>query len=93
MGGKYRLVRRVAAGGMGEVWRARNEATEADVALKVARRGDLDGVDVRFRTEAKLAAMLSHRNIVRIFDLVEEIRGQPVDEPEPKLLNPKKRKR
>src|ERR1700722_11418486 len=43
VGGKYRLVRRVAVGGMGEVWRARNEATGADVALKVLR-GDADEV-------------------------------------------------
>ncbi|HEX3345467.1 MAG TPA: serine/threonine-protein kinase [Polyangiaceae bacterium] len=78
VGGKYRLARRIAVGGMGEVWRARNETTGADVAVKVSRRSDVDGVDVRFRTEAKLGSMVSHRNIVRIFDLVEDADGSLV---------------
>jgi serine/threonine-protein kinase len=71
-------MRRIAVGGMGEVWRARNEATEADVALKVSRRKTGDELDARFRTEAKLGSMLSHRSIVRIFDLVEEEDGSLV---------------
>jgi serine/threonine-protein kinase len=75
--GKYRLMCRIAEGGMGEVWRARNEATHADVALKIARHGATD-VDARFRTEARLGSMLSHRSIVRIFDLVEHVGGSPV---------------
>jgi serine/threonine-protein kinase len=78
VGGKYRLVRRIAVGGMGEVWRARNETTEAEVALKVSRRTAGDELDARFRTEARLGSMLSHRSIVRIFDLVEEDDGSLV---------------
>ena len=75
--GKYRLRRRIAIGGMGEVWVARNESTEADVALKVLRRSDADAdralqAEERFRHEARLSAMLSHRSIVKVFDLVEE---------------------
>jgi serine/threonine protein kinase len=78
--GKFRLRRRIAAGGMGEVWVARNESTGADVALKVLRRGDADKeqemeVEERFRQEARLSAMLSHRSIVRVFDLVDEPGG------------------
>jgi serine/threonine-protein kinase len=76
--GKYRLARRIAVGGMGEVWRARNETTGAEVAVKVSRRSDGDGTSVRFRTEAKLGSMVSHRNIVRIFDLVEDADGSLV---------------
>jgi len=73
---KFRLKRRIATGGMGEVWVARNEATQADVALKVLRRGDADRaeelqVEERFRHEARLSAMLSHRSIVKVFDLIE----------------------
>jgi serine/threonine protein kinase len=75
VGGKYRLLSRIAVGGMGEVWRARNETTEAEVAVKVSRRGMAEAVDERFRTEAKLGSSLSHRNIVRIFDLVEDDDG------------------
>jgi serine/threonine-protein kinase len=73
---KFRLKRRIATGGMGEVWVARNEATQADVALKVLRRGDADRaeelqIEERFRHEARLSAMLSHRSIVKVFDLIE----------------------
>jgi serine/threonine protein kinase len=77
---KYRLRRRIAIGGMGEVWVALNEATQADVALKVLRRGDVDPaeelqIEERFRHEARLSAMLSHRSIVKVYDLVEEPDG------------------
>jgi serine/threonine protein kinase len=78
VGGKYRLARRIAVGGMGEVWRARNETTGAEVAVKVSRRSDADDRDVRFRTEARLGSMVSHRNVVRIFDLVEDDDGSLV---------------
>ena len=80
LGSKYSLVRRIAVGGMGEIWIALNEMTDAQVALKVLR-GDIDTkveVEPRFRHEARLGAMLSHRNIIRIFDLVEEADGSLV---------------
>jgi serine/threonine-protein kinase len=78
--GKFRLGRRLATGGMGEVWVARNESTGADVALKMLRRGDIDRerelqVEERFRHEARLSAMLAHRSIVKVFDLLEETNG------------------
>ncbi len=73
VGGKYRLVRRIGTGGMGEVWIAKNRMTGAEVAVKMglgaAAREDSA---LRFRHEARLGAMLAHRSIVRIFDLVEE---------------------
>jgi serine/threonine-protein kinase len=75
--GKYILGRRIAVGGMGEIWVARNQMTGAEVALK-ALRSDLDRkleVEARFRHEAQLGAMLSHRNIVRVFDLLIEPDG------------------
>jgi serine/threonine-protein kinase len=73
--GKYRLLRRLGAGGMGQVWRARNETTGADLALKVLHEVHDASLDARFRNEAQLGAMLSHRSIVRIFDLIEEVDG------------------
>lgn len=59
---------------MGSVWIARNDMTQAEVAVKVLR---LDRIDdplalERFRHEAKVGATLAHRNITRVFDLVEE---------------------
>jgi serine/threonine-protein kinase len=64
---------------MGEVWLARNLTTGADVALKRCR-DDVPSEDAaaRFRREAQLGAMLSHRGIVRIFDLVEDTGGPPL---------------
>jgi eukaryotic-like serine/threonine-protein kinase len=72
VGGKYRLVRRIGVGGMGEVWVATNRTTGAEVAVKMARGSPVsDDSTTRFRHEARLGATLAHRGIVRIFDLVE----------------------
>ena len=91
LGGKYLLVRRIATGGMGEIWVAKNRMTNAEVALKVllpedevraAKRDESElqrsqrrEAEPRFRHEAKLGAMLSHRNIVKIYDFLEEDDG------------------
>ncbi|MBX3187102.1 MAG: protein kinase [Labilithrix sp.] len=76
LGGRYRLLHRIGRGGMGDVWMARNEATGAEVAIKTLARSDRTPVhEERFRREARLAATISHRNVVRIFDLVEDDDG------------------
>jgi hypothetical protein len=73
VGGKYVLVRRLATGGMGDVWIARNDATGAEVAAKWCKAEAAGGQAVeRLRQEARVGAMLVHRNIVRVFDLVED---------------------
>jgi serine/threonine-protein kinase len=71
--GKYTLARPLGVGGMGAVWSACNEATGAEVAVKVLLPRPDDGAEVlaRFRREAYATAQLSHRGIVRIYDLVE----------------------
>ena len=70
--GKYRLLRPAGFGGMGAVWVAQNEMTSAEVALKVLLANDSSSeANTRFRREAYAAAKLSHRGIVRVFDLVE----------------------
>src|SRR4029077_13194900 len=70
--GKYNLVRRLGVGGMGEGGLARNETTGADVAVKLCRGSvATEEAVLRFRHEARIGAKLSHRSIVRIFDLVE----------------------
>lgn len=76
MGGKLRLLQRIGRGGMGEVWLARNEATGAEVAVKTLHASGRESVlEERFRQEARLAATISHRHVVRIFDLVDEPDG------------------
>ncbi len=61
---------------MGDVWVARNEATHAEVAVKTLHRSERTPVhDERFRREARLAATITHRNVVRVFDLVDESDG------------------
>jgi serine/threonine-protein kinase len=79
VGGKYLLVSEIGAGGMGTVWAARNQATDAEVALKIwrddGRDADAENTRTRFRNEAKLSAMLAHRNVVRVFDLLTEPDG------------------
>lgn len=76
LGGKIRLIKRIGRGGMGDVWVARNEATQAELAVKTLHRSERTPVhDERFRREARLSATISHRNVVRVFDLVDEADG------------------
>ena len=73
LGGKYLLVHKIGAGGMGQVWQARNLSTGAEVAVKAllpALASSRDAL-VRFRDEAHATARLAHRGIVRIFDLLD----------------------
>jgi beta-lactam-binding protein with PASTA domain/serine/threonine protein kinase len=68
--GRYHMVERVAAGGMGEVFRAHDAVLAREVAVKVLHRslaGDPAFVD-RFRREARAAAGLAHPNIVAVYD-------------------------
>jgi eukaryotic-like serine/threonine-protein kinase len=68
--GRYHVVERIAAGGMGEVFRAHDAVLAREVAIKVLHRslaGDQAFVD-RFRREARAAAALSHPNIVAVYD-------------------------
>jgi eukaryotic-like serine/threonine-protein kinase len=68
--GRYQIVARIAAGGMGEVFRAHDPVLDREVALKMLHTtlaGDEDFID-RFRREARAAAMLSHPHIVAVHD-------------------------
>lgn len=67
---KYRLVERLARGGMGAVWRAVHLDLETEVALKFLRHefGADERAEARFRREAQAAARLKSRHTVHIYD-------------------------
>ena len=69
--GRYRLVRRLGVGGMGEVWEAVDTALEREVAIKVTSHlGRVDDeLRERFRREALVLARLAHPNVVKVHDV------------------------
>jgi len=70
---RYRLEERIAGGGMGEVWRARDDVLGRVVALKVLRPEYADDPEfrARFRAEARHTAALSHPGIATVHDYGE----------------------
>ena len=66
----YRLVEKIGEGGMGEVWKARDEHLDRDVAVKVLTRVALDDATTRqrFCREAHVLSRLSHPGVATIFD-------------------------
>src|SRR5687767_5329782 len=76
--GPYEIVAMLGAGGMGEVYRARDSRLERDVAIKVLPNDwTADPIHLsRFLREARAASRLNHPNICTIFDLNEES-GRP----------------
>ena len=73
--GHYRIIDKIGAGGMGEVYRAHDEQLERDVALKVLPAGTLTNESTRkqFRTEALALAKLNHPNIETIFEFSSSV--------------------
>jgi eukaryotic-like serine/threonine-protein kinase len=68
--GAYEIVAPLGAGGMGEVYRARDSKLDREVAIKVLPQhltSDPDSL-ARFEREAKAVAALSHPNILAIHD-------------------------
>jgi eukaryotic-like serine/threonine-protein kinase len=92
LAGRYRLTDRIAAGGMGEVWRGEDVLLNREVAVKLlptGRAGD-EAFLARFRAEARYTASLSHPGIARVYDygesaefggaylIMELVRGEPL---------------
>ena len=84
--GAYEIVSALGAGGMGEVYRARDTRLERDVAIKVlpeAFAADPDRLR-RFEHEARAIAALNHPNICQIYDIgpgylvLEYVEGEPL---------------
>jgi serine/threonine-protein kinase len=76
IGGKYRLLRRLGRGAMGEVWAAVNEDTEREVALKLITSPDPE-LRRRLKREGRAIGRLEHPHIVQILDLGETAAGEP----------------
>jgi serine/threonine-protein kinase len=65
LGDRYQLISKLGAGGMGEVWKARDTELDRDVALKVSKAE----FTARFKQEARAMAAFSHPNICQIHDV------------------------
>jgi tRNA A-37 threonylcarbamoyl transferase component Bud32/tetratricopeptide (TPR) repeat protein len=72
--GPYQLLRRLGAGGMGEVYLAYDERLDRQVAIKRIRsdKGPSSERRERFRREARVAARLNHPAIVQIYDVLAD---------------------
>jgi len=76
--GRYRLSAVIGRGGMGVVWQARDELLRRDVAVKEMiwppslTDQEQRAACRRATREAQVAARLNHRNVIRVFDIVEE---------------------
>ena len=67
---RYRLLRLIATGGMGQVWEADDAVLDRQVAVKVLKpefSSDAEFVE-RFRSEAKVTARISHPGIAAVYD-------------------------
>jgi dienelactone hydrolase len=74
----YTILERLGAGGMGEVWRARDERLGRDVAIKLLlpHASEVAARVAAFAGEARAAGALNHPNVLTVFD-VGEHRGAP----------------
>src|SRR5262249_37319712 len=63
--GPYEIVGTLGAGGMGEVYRARDPRVDREVAIKVSAQQFTE----RFEREARVIASLNHRNICQLYDV------------------------
>jgi DNA-binding beta-propeller fold protein YncE len=83
--GPYEILAPIGAGGMGEVWKARDSRLGRTVAIKVSRASFSE----RFEREARAVAALSHPNICTLYDVgpdylvMEYIEGKPLRGPLP----------
>src|SRR5215471_1656624 len=72
--GKYKILDKLGEGGMGEVWRARDESLSRTVAVKILppELSRDPGRRVRFEQEARALGALNHPNIVAVYEAGQE---------------------
>src|SRR5262249_17537303 len=73
---EYRLVGRIGAGAMGQVFVAHDTLLDRSVAIKFVGAAPADAARERFYAEARALAQLSHPNVVTVFR-VSELRQRP----------------
>ena len=73
--GRYRLLRRLGAGGMATVFLARDERLGRQVALKRLHADSPEDLARRFEREARVGASLNHPNIVTVYDTGTDAEG------------------
>jgi serine/threonine protein kinase len=78
IGGRYRVIRELATGGMGTVYEAENTRTRRRVAIKTIRPEVAQRVSVvqRFEREARAAGQLRHPNIIDVLDMGDDAEHQ-----------------
>lgn len=76
--GRFKLIRLIGKGGMGEVWLAQDSRLNRDVAIKVLPP-EMANPDlrIRFERESKLLAALNHPNIAQIYEAGDEVPQNP----------------
>src|SRR5262245_14607018 len=83
--GPYEVLAQVGAGGMGEVWKARDKRLDRTVAIKTSSAKFSE----RFEREARAVASLNHPHICQLYDVganylvMEFIDGRPLHSPMP----------
>ncbi len=83
--GPYEILEPIGAGGMGEVWKARDTRLGRVVAIKKVKEQHSE----RFKQEARSIAALNHQNICQLFDIgpdylvLEYVEGKPLSSPLP----------
>src|SRR5215470_5044568 len=81
--GPYEILALLGAGGMGEVWKARDTRLDRIIAIKILK----DKFSERFEREARAVAALNHPNICQLYDVgpdylvLELVEGTPIAAP------------
>lgn len=72
--GRYKLLKLLGQGGMGVIFKARDDLLERNIALKILPSAlkENDQTVLRFRQEARAASAISHQNVAHIYEFGEE---------------------